>query len=269
MVNMKHTGRLVSQEKPSSIRKEKVVGYIRISSKEQEKGFGKESQLNAIKAACERGDAELAHVFTDSAISGTEKGLDSREAFFAMLKYCESEKIHLVVVLDLSRLWREDVVKYVVKKEFLKRSIQLLSLNQPQYRLDTTDPSEFLISSLMETIATFEKMTMMQKLNAGRIAKLKSGGFSGGGIPLGFVTKDKELVPYEEEMNIVRYIFRKKKSGWSTYKIARTLRDNKVPGKHGGQIMPSTVQKVLRSKIYKGYLKYAGKLYLSALGKVI
>lgn len=269
MANMKHTGRLVSQEKASPIRKEKVVGYIRISSREQEKGFGKEAQLSAIKAACERGEAELAGVFIDSAISGTEKGLEDREAFFNMLKFCDLENIKLVVVLDLSRLWREDVVKFVVKKEFLKRELQLLSLNQPQYRLETTDPSEFLISSLMETIATFEKMTMMQKLGAGRIAKLKIGGFGGGGIPLGFISKDKGLIVFEPEMNVVRFIFRKKKCGWSSYKIARTLRDNNVPGKRGGQIMPSTVQKVLRSKIYKGYLKYAGKLYLSALGKII
>lgn len=121
----------------------------------------------------------------------------------------------------------------------------------------------------MENVAAFQRSSLVLKMNNGRESKFLKGGFGGGGIPLGFVTQNKELVVLESEMNIVRFIYRKKRGGWSVYKIAKVLRDNSVRGKNGGVIQCATVRKVLKCKAYKGYLKYSGRLYPSSLGKVL
>lgn len=81
------------------------------------------------------------------------------------------------------------------------------------------------------------------------------------------MTNNKQLIVCEPELNVVRYIYRKKRSGWSIYKIAKVLRDNSVRGKNGGVIQCATVKKVLKCKAYKGYLKYSRKLYPSCLGR--
>ena len=57
MSDMKRTVRFVSHNNA----KEKVVAYVRISSKTQERGFGRELQIKAIKDFCEinKGEMEL------------------------------------------------------------------------------------------------------------------------------------------------------------------------------------------------------------------
>jgi site-specific DNA recombinase len=267
--DMKRTVRSVTHTSS----KESVVGYIRVSSKGQTQeagGYGADLQERSIKDYCRSvGRLEIHDIFVDNAISGTEKGMESREAFFEMLKFCESNGPTKVIVYDLSRLWRDELTSAMIKRELKKRQATIVSIQQPQYSLDSESPSEFLVSSILSSIATFDWMNLLVRMNGGRESKLLKGGFGGGGIPLGFVVKDKELVVQEEEMNVVRYIYKKRRAGWSAYKIAKELRDNLVIGKNGGKFMPATVAKVLRSKIYKGYLRYSGKLYPSSLGKLI
>lgn len=253
--------------------KESVVGYIRVSSKGQTQeagGYGADLQERSIKEYCRSvGGLEIHEIYADNAISGTEKGMESRISFFEMLKFCESNGPTKLIVYDISRLWRCELSAATIKRELKKRSITVISVREPQYSLESESPSEFLVSSILESVATFDRMNLIVKMNNGRESKLLKGGFGGGGIPLGFVVKDKELVVQEEEMNVVRYIYKKRRSGWSLYKIAKVLRDNHVIGKNGGKFMPATVAKVLRSKVYKGYLRYYGKLYPSSLGKII
>lgn len=146
----------------------------------------------------------------------------------------------------------------MIKHELKKRQATIVSIQQPQYSLDSESPSGFLVSSIFESIATFDRMNLIK------------GGFDGGGVPLGFVVKDKELVVPEKEMELVKWIYRKRRySKWSEYKIALTLRNQGVLGKNGGQFMPATVRKILKCKFYKGYIRYSGKLYPSSLVKIL
>lgn len=273
MVDMKRVARCVSQDTQVNHGKQKAVGYIRLSSKTMEKKtFSKDLQAKAINDfyQAHASELELVQIFIDSAISGTEKGMDERTAFFELLKFCESNGPTKVIVYDLSRLWRDELTSAMIKHELKKRQATIVSIQQPQYSLDSESPSEFLVSSIFESIATFDRMNLIVKMNNGRESKLLKGGFGGGGVPLGFVVKDKELVVHEKEMELVRWIYRKRRySKWSEYKIALTLRDQGVLGKNGGQFMPATISKILKCKLYKGYIRYSGKLYPSSLGKIL
>jgi len=274
MQDMKHTVRPVSYSNPSNHVKQRVVGYVRLSSQTMvKKTFSKDLQIKAINdfVAAHSGEYELEKIYLDAAISGTEKGMNDRVGFFDLLKFCESNGPTKVIVYDLSRLWRDELTSAMIKRELKKRQATVISIQQPQYSLDSESPSEFLISSIFESIATFDRMNLVVKMNNGRMAKLiDKKGFPGGGIPLGFISKEKNLVIHEKEMELVRWIFRKKRySKWSEYKIALVLRKQGIRGKNGGEFMPATVRKILRCKLYKGYLKYSQKLYPSALGKIL
>lgn len=248
----------------------KVVGYVRISSRTQENGYGKDLQKKAIDDHCQiNAGLELVKTFTDSAVSGTEKGLEGRKAFFELLSFCSENEIKYILVYDISRVWRDDLVAATLKREMKKRSIELISIQEPEYSLSDDSPSSQLVAGIMENVAAFQRSSLVLKMNNGRESKFLKGGFGGGGLPLGLSTSGKNLIIIESEMNIVRFIYRKKRAGWSLYKIAKTLRENNVVGKRGGRIEIHTIKKVLRCKAYRGFLRYSGKLYPSALGKVL
>lgn len=247
---------------------ENVVGYCRVSSKGQEKGYGKDLQIKEIQLLCKSKNLKLVNIYIDSAISGTEKGFESREAFHQLILDCSEQKIKKVVIYDLSRLWRDDVTKVMIKKELLKSDIEILSFNQPQYSINSSDASEYLVSNLLDALATFERMSILSRLGAGRRSKLALGKFSGGGVGLGFKAENKDLVIDDGEMKLVKRIFRMKKKGLSTYAIAKTLREEGIKGKLGGRIEPSTIRNIIKSKLYKGYLKYGGVFYKAPQYKI-
>lgn len=273
MSDMKRVARCVSHDGVGSLGKQRVVGYVRLSSKTMEKKtFSRDLQEKSVRDFClaHADEMELEKIYVDSSISGTEKGMDQRTGFFEMLKFLESNGPTKVIVYDLSRLWRDELTSAMIKRELKKRQATIVSIQQPQYSLDSESPSEFLVSSIFESIATFDRMNLIVKMNNGRESKLLKGGFGGGGVPLGFMVKEKQLIVHEKEMELVRWIYRKRRySKWSEYKIALTLRNQGVLGKNGGQFMPATISKILKCKLYKGYIRYSGKLYPSSLGKIL
>lgn len=247
---------------------EKVVGYLRVSSRGQvERGYGKDLQLKAIVETCKSKGYKLDGVYFDT-ISGTEKGYEGREGFHQLIIDCNEKNIKKILIYDLSRLWRDDVTKILIKKELVKNGMSIVSYNQPQYSINSTDPSEYLISNLLDALATFERMSILSRLTAGRKSKLAAGKFSGGGIGLGFRAENKDLVVDENEMKLVKRILKMKKKGFSMYAIAKNLQSLGHRGKLGGKIEPSTVRNVIKSKLYKGYLKYGGALYKAPKYKI-
>src|SRR5690554_2937281 len=93
MVDMKRVARCVSQHSTDSYGKQKVVGYIRLSSKTMEKKtFSRDLQEKALRdyVQAHSGEMVLEKIYVDSAISGTEKGMNERTGLFEMLKFLES-----------------------------------------------------------------------------------------------------------------------------------------------------------------------------------
>lgn len=244
-----------------------VVGYIRISSKGQEKGYGKELQIKSIQEVCKNKGYKLDGVYFDT-ISGTEKGYEGREGFHQLILDSNNRHIKKILIYDLSRLWRDDVTKHLIQKELRKNQMEIISYNQPQYSINSSDPSEYLISNLLDALATFERMSILSRLTAGRKSKLALGKYSGGGVSLGFRAENKDLVVDEKEMKLVKKILSMKKRGFSTYKIAAILRKEGFTGKLNGRIEPSTVRNVIKSKLYRGFLKYGGVLYKAPQYKI-
>lgn len=87
-------------------------------------------------------------------------------------------------------------------------------------------------------------------------------------MSLGYRAENKDLVVDENEIKLVKKILSMKKRGLSTYKIAKKLREEGITGKLGGRIEPSTIRNVIKSKLYKGFLKYGGAIYKAPQYKI-
>lgn len=208
-------------------------------------------------------------VYTDI-ISGTEASLEERKSYWEMLEYCKKAGIKKVIVFDVNRLFRDPATCVLVKKAFFTLSLDIKSISQPQYSIYTDhDPSEFLVNSLMDALASYDRLMVVSKLKAGRAEKARQGRYAGGGLSTGICVLNRELFINEAEMEIVKLIFRLKRRGMTPYRIAKILNEKGIQGKKSGLWYPTGVKRILKNRLYKGFIKHGKNFYKSQLGKLI
>lgn len=158
-----------------------VIGYIRVSTQGQAKdGYSLSYQREEIETYCKEQGWNLIHIFSDEGISGAEIDEDAltidRVGLTEMLAHLSSREIDYLVVLNTSRLWRSDIVKVLIHRELKKHSVDIYSLEQPNYSIYKKDPNDFLINGLMELLDQYQRLEIALKLSKGRNKKAKEGG---------------------------------------------------------------------------------------------
>ena len=235
-----------------------VFGYVRVSLSVQAKeGFSLAAQRQAITKFCHRKRFHLRELFADEGVSGTDAKIGERKGLLTML--ARIGEVKAVVVVNTSRLWRDDLAKALIKRELLQNGVEVVSLDQSTYRLNSTDPSEFLVNGMLELLDQFVKMQLVMTMELGRQEKLANGGFPGGGVPLGYDTKDGELVVSDAERRIVDLVVSLRKKGCGFRQIATRLNERGVKGKRGGRFHKRTIRRIVANETYLGRIRYGKK----------
>lgn len=132
---------------------------------------------------------ELVSIYEDQGQSGAtvdEEGLtverDGLQDLLAELKY---NKVDYVVVLNTSRLWRSDMAKVLIQREFKRNKVDVKAIEQSTYSIYANDPNDFLINGMMELLDQYQRLEIAMKLSRGRRKKAEQGGYAGGGVPYG------------------------------------------------------------------------------------
>lgn len=243
-----------------------VIGYIRVSTQGQAKdGFSLAYQQDEIESYCKTQGWNLLHIFRDEGISGAkvnEEALEvDREGFQDMLAFLSTHPIDYVVVLNTSRLWRSDIVKVLIHREFKKYGVDIRSIEQPTYSIYKKDPSDFLINGLMELLDQYQRLEIAMKLARGRRKKAQSGGYAGGKAAYGYLAKKgtKQLMICPETANAVQRVFalRKQYPTWSLQQIATQLNKEGYRTAQNKEFTKVQVKRILdREAFYKGQYHY-------------
>lgn len=232
----------------------KNYAYYRVSTATQAERNGIQMQQAVVENYCLENDIELYGVFADEGVSGTKEDRDGLLDLMASL-----ERGDKIIVQNTSRLWRSDTVKVFVHRELRKIGADIVSVEQPNYTIYEKDPNNFLFNSIMEILDQYERMTISMKLAKGRKAKARRGGKSCGNAPIGYRWEGNEIVPDEENVDMINHIFNMAIDfDGNVSKIVRCCNANEYKTARGNNFSNNAIKNILTNDFYIGTITYAG-----------
>lgn len=243
-----------------------LYGYVRVSTETQsEKGYGLDAQREAIRKYAKETAQQIKTIYEDAGVSGNIKDTDDDDAINKRTGLLEMLSVlepgDTVVVLNTSRLWRSDMTKAIIRRELLKREVNVYSIEQPKYNLYSKDPNDYLINAIMEALDVYERMSIALKLARGRTIKAKGGNKPAGICPYGYAyaPDKKSVIIIEEEAKTIRKAFSLAQTGQSLTKIADTLNAAGIRTRRGNEWSKGGLYMLLTNRFFIGELTHAGQ----------
>ena len=225
------------------IKRQLVVGYIRVSSQEQvDLGVSLDRQEAMIREFAKgKGWADL-EIISDKGISGFK---DDRPGFLELQDLCLSGRVSAVIVADLSRLSRSVRSTLAFIEDVLNKSrIDFISLSQ---NIDTSTPIGKMFLMFSSMMAQFYRDDISYKTKTAIAHKRKNCEKIGRHVEFGFsADSDGKLTANRKEQEIIELIVRLRQGGQTLQSIAIELMRLQVPNRVGGQTWyPTTIKTIL------------------------
>lgn len=166
-----------------------AAGYLRVSTEAQLDGYGLEIQRAGIDELAGLEQLELAAVFVDEGISGSE-GLETRTGLAKALDWLEEHPGATLIIPRLDRLARDLIVQEQILADAWKTGATVLSCS-PTERIycqpdSPDDPARTLIRQVLGAVAAYERKMIRLRMTRGRRRLLDQQGWAGGPVPYGW-----------------------------------------------------------------------------------
>jgi DNA invertase Pin-like site-specific DNA recombinase len=217
------------------------------------------TQLQEGRDLAESEQREVAGEFSDekaSAYSG-DRGpeLVAAKALAERLA-AEHGECHLIIQHS-DRLARGDGIQAAHLVEYalwaIKCSVKIRSIQ---------DPGTF--ADLLYAVVTGQRnhedsRRKSAAVKAGMERRRLKGLHNGGPRPWGYRMEDGRLVPFPDEVPIIRRVFTECKGGKSLNAIARTLNEDGIPPRRGRLWRSATISQIVRNPVYVGEISHNGE----------
>ncbi len=232
-----------------------TFGYVRVSSIEQEAGYGPEVQEAAIRAYCSAkslGEPTIVHESVSAETLSARLGILKLLATLADLAEA-GEDAHLVFRssdrLARALMDQESVVIASFKSGFRLHSTlsHEADLFDPTY---AADPMRTAIRQFFGIFNQLDKAIIQSRLDGGLHAKAAKGGSTGGRYPFGYMGVNQEIVPDPHEAPAVHRLFELDHTGLDLQSIAVIL-SREFPKECGHWRKPTVLKTLRRRNLYQ------------------
>ena len=230
-----------------------VIGYIRVSTDGQcgDDKFGLDVQREQIETYAAEHDMEIVKWFSDEGESGAKERPGFDEIIYGEVS---NPPFEAVLVAKSDRVARDIYIYFYYKMMLQKKDIQLISVTEDFGSYGVFAP---MLEAFTLCVAQMERDNITKRTSAGRQAKAKEGGYSGGRAPMGYKVENHQLVINPEEAAVVRRAFELRDSGVVLLDIVDRLNKEGYETRNGKPFVISTVQSMLNNrKTYLGFYKY-------------
>ncbi len=246
----------------------RVFGYIRHGGPDSASHQG---QQQNIESYCETHGHELVRIYTDCEPnddrSGESDRIMLRPGLQDLLADLREQEIEFVVAFNTSRLWRSDIAKVLIHREFRRAEVDVRAIAQPSYSIydsQAKDNSWYWIEGMIDLLVQYEQLSGALRMRRGRIRKASGGGYAGGRPPFGYkVCKETNaLIVDPEKAPVVRRVFdlatvEEDNLSLTLQEIADRLNEEGHTTAHGKPFQRVQVKRILdRKAFYEGHYSY-------------
>jgi DNA invertase Pin-like site-specific DNA recombinase len=232
-----------------------VLGYVRVSTIDQEKGYGKDVQEGAVR------EYAKAHNFPDIEIieeSASGESLVKRKELRQIIvrakaARAEGDEVH-VIFYKLDRLSRLLTDQEAVVMQALEYGYRLHSTYSAEDDcLDPAyagDPMRTAIRQVLGAFSQLDRATVQGRMDSGLHEKAKTGGSTGGRTPFGYLSSNQELIINELQRPAVVRLFQLKERGIDLAGTASVLA-REFPKECGHWTKTHTMRALRRRDLYQ------------------
>ncbi len=196
--------------------------------------------------------------YIDEGITGTRA--DKRPQFMKMVRDAKAGTFDLILTKEVSRFARDIVDCVQTVRELLGYGVGVLI---EDINLNTMDSDAEFRLSIMAIVAQEESRKTSERVKFGYRQTMKEGKRHGATPPIGycFNNENNGYSVDESKAAIVAYVFEEYAKGeLGTRRIAKELANKGYLNHSGNPYHPSTIERMIRNPVYKGYI-VNGKSY--------
>ena len=237
----------------------RAVGYIRVSTEDQTKGYSLDAQRTEIARYCERKGYELVRIYADEGVSAHTDQISKRPKLSLLIKHAEQLQFDVVVVHTLDR-WARNMRVYVEALQILSDAgVGFVSVTED---IDFSTPmGRVMIAMLAAFAQLFSEQLGVHVKKA--VRQRAEQGLQNGSIPFGYRKDDESGIPcpVPEEADAVRTAFAKRAAGEANSAIADWLHAQGFKTRPNNRFTEFSVRGMLSFRFYLGVVTLNGVEY--------
>lgn len=233
----------------------RVAAYCRVSTDSEMQASSFELQRQEYEEKIKKEDKwQFAGIYADEGLSGTS--VEKRKQFQQMIQDCREGRIDLILVKNVSRFMRNQVVclQYIRELENLSPPVGVVFETE---NIDTRKPGYELILGFYSAFAQADSENKSQSIKWANERRWRKGIFHCNTDQFFGYTKNDigKMVIIPEEARLIRQIYRRYNAGYNVCQIANWLTKARIPTFFGNEVWPETsVRNILKNEAYCGDL---------------
>lgn len=221
-----------------------AVIYARYSSHSQtEQSI--DGQLRECYAFAEHEGYTVISEYIDRALTGR---YDDRPEFQRMIHDSKKKQFEYVLVWKLDRFSRNRYDSATYKYKLKQNGARVRSAME---NIGDGDES-VILEAMLEAFAEYYSLNLSTNIRRGIRESVLKGTSIGGKTPLGFITKDKKLLPDPQYAALIQEIFTRYSSGETQSAIAKDLNSRGCRTREGAPFNLTSFEFILKNRKYLG-----------------